>query len=78
MSSKMPAFFKILRVLTVIAICLVFFLALTPTAFAGRYSTVAVRVTIGPCISVTPDGTVTSNVSAVAFEASGLYTVMAR
>jgi hypothetical protein len=78
MKSRRSVFFEIMRVLTVIAVCLAIFLALTPATFAGQYPAVAVRATIGPCISVAPDGTITSNVSAIAFEGNGLFTVMAR
>lgn len=78
MKNKRPVLFKTLRFFAVIAVCLAIFLALTPISLAAQYPAVGVKVTIGPCIRVSPGGTVTSNVSTLTFEDSGIFTVMAR
>jgi uncharacterized protein YqfA (UPF0365 family) len=69
---------RILRILAVVTVCLALFLVLTPVSLASSYPAVTVQVTVGPCIRVAPDGTVTSNVSALAFVGDGMFTVLAR
>jgi hypothetical protein len=81
MSVNDPSRHKIfvIRILCVILIvCTVLLCVLAPAAFAAENQGVSVRVTVGPCIRVNPDGLVKSNISTVSLEGNDLLTVLAR
>jgi len=78
MSLNKPVIHRMLKITLVVVVCFVLLSLLAPVSFAQDSHAVSVKVTIAPAIHVSPDGTIRSNVSTLAFEGSALLTVIAR
>jgi hypothetical protein len=69
---------KITAICMVVVLCAIMMFGMVAMSYAGDGQGVSVKVSIGPSIHVDADGSVRSNVSALAFGGDNFYTIVAR